>query len=276
MIKNKQKQYNTNMKNNQKGVAHLVALLLFVVIMAVGGAGYFVYNKEKGSESVTDENAEQVAQVSEVKIKHLGVEFGDYDPATNKAGDFKFTEALLSSGEGMQMLFMEYGHVIPGNSATGGMSKGNPQPTYILPLGTKVRALVDGKVYDVPKLYSNDYSVQIEVPGSELIFEMEHVINVKVKKGDVVKAGDVIAEVSDYDARNYDGLGLVEIGILKPGNPPSHICPFDYLDDSIKDDAFKKIIALKKAWEEYRGDSSIYDESKALVPGCASLDPIEG
>lgn len=264
------------MKQNQKGIAHLAAILVLVVIAAIGGAGYLVYNKEKASEQVTADNAEQVAKNSEAKIKHLGVEFGDYDPATNQAGDFKFTKAQLSSGEGMQMLFMEYGHVIPGNSASGGMSKGNPQPTYILPLGTKVKAIADGKVYDVPKLYSNDYSVQIEVPDSDLIFEMEHVINVKVKKGDTVKAGDVVAEVSDYDAKNYDGLGLVEIGILKPGNPPSHVCPFDYLDESIKDDAFMKIDALKKAWEEYRGDSSIYDESKALVPGCVSRAPIEG
>ncbi len=264
------------MKHNQKGIAHLAAILLVMVIAVIGGIGYFVYSKEKDSEPITADNAMQVAQNSPAKIKHLGVEFGDYDVTTNKAGDFKFTKALLSSGEGMQMLFMEYGHVIPGNSAMGGMSKGNPQPTYILPLGTKVKAITDGKVYDVPKLYSNDYSVQIEVPGSDLIFEMEHVINVKVKKGDIVKAGDVVAEVSDYDAKNYDGLGLVEIGILKPGNPPSHICPFDYLDDAIKDEAFKKIVALQKAWEEYRGDSSIYDESKVLVTGCISRDPIEG
>lgn len=264
------------MKQNQKGFAHLAIVLVIVVIAIIAGVGFMVYGKDKASEPVTVNTAVEVAEKSEAKIKHLGVEFGEYDASTNMAGDFKFTKAQLSSGEGMQMLFMEYGHVIPGNSASGGSSKGNPQPTYVLPLGTKVKAIVDGKVYDVPKLYSNDYSVQIEVPGTDMIFEMEHVINVKVKKGDTVKAGDVIAEVSDYDARNFDGQGLVEIGILKPGNPPSHICPFDYLDDSIKQDSFKKINSLKKAWETYRGDQSIYDEAKAIVPGCVSRDPIEG
>ena len=57
----------------------------------------------------------------------------------------------------------------------------------------------------MPKLYSNDYSVMVQGEGSELIFETEHVINVKVKKGDKVKTGDVIAEVSDYSAHGYNG-----------------------------------------------------------------------
>lgn len=172
------------------------------------------------------------------------------------------------------MLFFDYGFNVPATSA--GPEKKNPQPTFILPLGTKVHSLVDGEVFDVPKLYSNDYSVMVKAEGSELIFETEHVINVKVKKGDKVKAGDVIAEVSDYDAKNYAGMGLVEIGVLKGGNPPSHLCPFDYLDDSIKDSTLKNITALQKSWEEYRGDSSIYDESKVVIPGCLTREPIEG
>lgn len=145
-----------------------------------------------------------------------------------------------------------------------------------MPLGTKVHSLVDGEVFDVPKLYSNDYSVMVKGEGSDLIFETEHVKNVLVKKGDKIKAGSIVAEVSDYDAKNYAGMGLVEIGILKGGNPPSHLCPFDYLDDSIKDETFKKITALQTSWEEYREDISVYDESKVVVPGCLTRDPIEG
>jgi murein DD-endopeptidase MepM/ murein hydrolase activator NlpD len=266
------------MKINQKGVALLAALALVVIIAIIGSVGYIIFDKNKDATNPPNavNNSAQVTPSNTPKIKHLGVEFGDYDPATNMAGDFKFTKATLSSGAGMQMLFMEFGHVIPANSAMGGRSKGNPQPTYIVPLGTKVRAIADGIVYDVPKLYSNDYSVMIQGEGSDLIFEMEHVINVVVKKGDKVNAGDIVAEVSDYDARNYDGLGLVEIGILKPGNPPSHVCPFDYLDDSIKEESFNKINSLKKAWEAYRGDATIYDESNTQVPGCITSSPIEG
>lgn len=259
-------------KHKQSGFALVELLVVVIIIMAIAGVGLFVVGRNKdntGTQGATSSN-QQVAKKSEVKIKHLGVDLGAYDPATNKAGDFVFTKEKLE----FNRLFFDYGFEVPANSA--GPAKKNPQPTFILPLGTKVHSLVDGEVFDVPKLYSNDYSVMVQGEGSELIFETEHVINVKVRKGDKVKAGDVIAEVSDYDAKNYAGMGLVEIGVLKGGNPPSHLCPFDYLDDSIKGDTFKKITALQKSWEQYRGDSSIYDESKVVIPGCLSRDPIEG
>ncbi|MDQ5972609.1 MAG: Peptidase protein [Patescibacteria group bacterium] len=257
------------LKQKQSGFALIEALIIVVILAVIGGAGYFILNKNKDTK-VTSSNGQEVASKSEAKIKHLGVNLDYYDPATNKAGDFMFTKEDIS----FNRLFFDFGYEVPANSA--GPAKKNPQPTYIVPLGTKVHALVDGEVYDVPKLYSNDYSVMVQAEGSDLIFETEHVMNVKVKKGDKVKAGDVIAEVSDYDAKNYAGMGLVEIGILKGGNPPSHVCPFDYLDDSIKDDSLKKITALQKSWEDYRGDSTIYDESKVVIPGCLTRDPIEG
>ena len=259
-------------KQKQSGFALVELLVVIVIIMAIAAVGFFVVGRDKDDKAAqgTASNTQQVAKKSEVKIKHLGVDLDAYDPATNKAGDFVFTKEKLE----FSRLFFEYGFEVPANSA--GPAKKNPQPTFILPLGTKVHSLVDGEVFDVPKLYSNDYSVMVKGEGSELVFETEHVINVKVKKGDKVKAGDVIAEVSDYDAKNYAGLGLVEIGVLKGGNPPSHVCPFDYLDDSIKDSTLKKITALQKSWEEYRGDSSIYDESKVAVPGCVTRDRIEG
>lgn len=259
----------------QKGFAHVLLVVMIVVAAAVGGVGYLVLTKskdktEKNETKTTSSAAPEAAKKSGPKIKHLGVDLDTYDPATNKAGDFIFTKQKIE----FSRLFFDYGFEVPANSV--GPAKKNPQPTFILPLGTKVHALVDGEVFNVPKLYSNDYSVMVQAEGSDLIFETEHVINVKVKKGDTVKAGDVIAEVSDYDAKNYAGMGLVEIGVLKGGNPPSHLCPFDYLDESIKENTLKNITALQKSWEEYRGDSTIYDESKVVIPGCLSRDPIEG
>ncbi|MDP3993073.1 MAG: M23 family metallopeptidase [bacterium] len=211
-----------------------------------------------------------------LKIKSLGINLADFDPATGMAGDLKFTKTKFTSG--IQLLFSDYGYVIKAANSASGQDKSNPQPTFIAPLGTKVMSLVDGVVFDVPKLYSNDYSVQIyDGKDSKWVYETEHVINVLVKKGDAVKAGQVIAEVSDYSAHGYDGMGLFEIGLLKGGNPPQHFCPFSYLDDSIKDATLKQLSSLMKSWEEYRGDASLYpDESTYPVLGCLSLDPIAG
>jgi hypothetical protein len=203
-------------------------------------------------------------------IKHLGINLDYYDPATKKAGDIEFTDAKLGEYD---LPFFEFGYVIPASSARPNPMP-NPQPTIIVPLGTKVHSLVDGKVFNVPLLYSKDYSVQVMATGSDYIFETEHVINPLVKKGDKVKAGQVIAEVSDYDAHNYSGFGLYEIGVLKGGNPPVHLCPFAMLDPSIKDDTLAKLRAFYKSWNEFKG-KQVYDETLS-IPGCISTEAVPG
>lgn len=211
-----------------------------------------------------------------LKIKSLGINIGTFDPATGMAGDLRFSKAKFTSG--IQMLFTDYAYVIKATNSFSGKDKSNPQPTFIAPLGTKVMSLVDGVVFNVPKLYSDDYSVQVyDGKDATWVYETEHVINVLVKKGDTVKAGQAIAEVSGYSKQGYDGLGLFEIGLLRGGNPPQHFCPFNYLDDSIKDETFKKLSALMRSWEEYRGDTTLYpEESSYPILGCLTLEPING
>ena len=133
---------------------------------------------------------------------------------------------------------------------------------------------------NMPMLWSGDISIQVTTDGQlqRWVYEIEHVINPKVKVGDRVTAGQIIAEVSNFDKGVPAGFGAVEIGILHGGGegPPEHVCPFAYLDPSVKEDLEKKITAFYKSWEEYRGDPTIYDESALPSPGCLSLDPIEG
>lgn len=229
----------------------LVLLLVFIAVAVL-----FLKSNPKTSDTI------QVGTVDEppLKLKSIGVNFED----------FKFTREKLQ----FNRLFIDYGFFIPASSAS--PDKKNPQPTFILPLGTKVRSLVDGIVVDIPTLWSGDYSVMVGNGDdrSQWRYETEHVINVLVKVGDKVSAGQVIAEVSGFDKGAPAGFGAVEIGILKGGNPPQHVCPFAYLDESIKTETLKKISAFFKAWEEYVGDSTLYPEM-SLVPGCLTLDPIE-
>ena len=92
-------------------------------------------------------------------LKSIGVNLDYYDPKTGKAGDFMFTKEKLQ----FNSLFMGYGFFIPASSASS--DKKNPQPTYILPLGTPVRSLVDGVVANMPKLWSGDISIQVTTDG---------------------------------------------------------------------------------------------------------------
>ena len=258
-------------KLNQSGFAHILIVIMVIVIGLVSYAAFRTFQEK--SSTYTSQNVQDKAMSSKVKIKSMPVDIGTYDPVSKRSGDLVFPEKKLP--EGVQpVLFSEFGYKMPGNSANNFLSQASPQPTFIVAPNTKIKAMIDGQVVSVSKLYSNDYSIHMKGKGSDLIFEHEHVIKPLVKEGDTVKAGTIIATASDYDARNLLGLGVFEMGLLKGGNPPIHLCIFDYLDESIKQDTFNKISALKKSWEEYPGDTSLYDESSTAIPGCINRDPI--
>ena len=205
-------------------------------------------------------------------LKSLGVTLGPYDPATGMAGDFRFTNGRLQQNR----LWMDYGYVIPGAGTSTGQDKANPQPTFILPMGTKVRSLVDGVVVGVPELYSHDFSIMVASgEQSPWRYETEHVIHPLVRVGDRVTAGQIIAEVSDWSSGGNDGLGMVEIGLLKGGNPPQHFCPFQYLDPSVRAQFQDQIRQFYSAWESYKGDTTLYDEASMPMVGCRTLDPVD-
>lgn len=241
--------------SNQKGISviYIVIAVVTLLVLAV-----FFLRPPLGKEGIKSESGDKPPLL----LKGIGINLDD----------IVFSKAYLT---GFNMPFMGFGYVMPAKFSAAGKDKANPQPTFILPLGTKVYSIVDGVVANTPKVWSGDYSIQVTTDGKmeKWIYETEHVINPKVKVGDKVKAGQVIAEVSDFN-KNIPGFGIVEIGILKGGNPPQHICPFNYLDPSIKEKTVTKIKALYKSWEEYTGNTTLYNEDEP-VTGCVSMNPID-
>lgn len=234
------------------------AIISFGITLAI--IGFSLTNKPNTlTQLVQEENSD----TPPILIKHLGIDFDK---------DLVFTKEKFE----FDSIFFDYGFVIPANSETG-KEKSNPQPTFIVPLGTPARSLVDGTVVAIPTLWSGDYSIQVTINGKmqKWIYETEHVINPKVKVGDKVTAGQIVGEVSNFNNGAPVGFGAVEIGILKGGNPPNHVCPFLYLDPSIKESVYTKLRSFYKAWNEYRG-KTIYNESAYSVPGCLTLSEIEG
>src|SRR3989338_3785446 len=136
-------------------VFRISAPFIGILVASIGAVVWFMVNQpytgreERSLGGATDPNTPPLF------IKHLGVSLDTYDPNTGMAGDFKFTKAKLQ----FDRLMMDYGFFIPASSAS--QEKFNPQPTFILPLGTKVRSLVDGVVVEMPKLYSHDYSIMV-------------------------------------------------------------------------------------------------------------------
>ncbi|HET7098989.1 MAG TPA: M23 family metallopeptidase [Patescibacteria group bacterium] len=240
------------------------SILMVLVILTVGGAIMFSLFKKGNTSNPVNIGALTPSPNSDeppLKLKSIGIEFSD----------FKFTKDKLQ----FDKPFMEYGFFIPGSDAEH-PAKNNPQPTFVVPLGTPVRSLVDGVVANIATVWSGDYSVQFTADGKmqKWVYETEHIINPKVKVGDKVVAGQIIGEVSTFDKGVPAGYGTVEIGILKGGNPPQHVCPFAYLDDSIKNEVFKKMGELFKSWQDYIGNQTLYKAT--TIPGCLTLEAIDG
>lgn len=253
----------------KKKKSFLVFLLFFII---AGLLLVSVVNKKDQGQSLFPSAKTTSTDTPPLLLKSIGINLDYYDSKTGKAGDFLFTKQKLQ----FNSLFMGYGFFIPASSAS--PDKKNPQPTYILPLGTQVRSLVDGVVANMPTLWSGDISIQVTTDGKlqRWVYEVEHVINPKVKVGDKVTAGQIVGEVSNFDKGAPPGFGAVEIGILKGGNPPQHVCPFAYLDPSIKEEMLAKIKAFYRSWEEYYGSAALYNEETTAIPGCLTLSPIEG
>ena len=93
-------------------------------------------------------------------------------------------------------------------------------------------------------------------------------------------AGQVIAEVAlAIGGLRQSNLGFTEVMIVKlggshGGNPTA--CLYNLLDESVKDKYHKQIYKLVADWEEFKGDTSIYDEGAWESPGCIFNEIIEG
>lgn len=260
-------------KLNTRGFGAVEVLIIIVVLMGVGFAGYKVLTKnnaknERDQGRSSAESAAETGSDNSIVMKSIGFKLDYYDEASNRAGDMQFTKIPLFNDQ----IWGDFGQQDP--RSPNDPTKRNPQPTFILPLGTKVLSLIDGTVTKVEELYSGDTTIWVSPnKDSPLNFETEHVTKPAVKVGDRVKSGQPIAEVSDYDTKAHPGFGIVEIGVLgQNGNRPSHSCPFQYLDGSVKSDTLKKITALHDAWEKYLG-KDVYG-SKYALPGCVTTDPV--
>jgi len=251
----------------------LILIVISVMIIVVCFSGCNDSSMDKLDTNNKSDNDEKFNQPI---IENIGLEIDFYNNATNKAGDFEFDTFIYPWGEEIynHKVFYDYGDISTNEE---GVTELEPQPIFIVPLGTKVHAITSGVISDISTLYSDDYTIHVIKPENpKWTYEHEHVINLTVEIGDKVTAGQIIAEVSDYNQwLKNDGYGVFDIGILttENGNPVHH-CPFMYLNESVKQDYFEKINALYESWEKYTDNRSLYDEDKHAIPGCITLDPI--
>ena len=196
-------------------------------------------------------------------LKNLGVEFGAWNREAGRAGAFLFNEAAKQR----EKIFLEFGARV--RDSQGG-TKTLPTFEYVTAGDADVFAVADGVVLDaVFQPEYGDYELTILPAGSAnwRVYH-DHVRELRVAKGQGLKAGEVIGKVGT----SAGGLGRMEIMLGAPGSQgrPVDYCPFLYFDPQLKKEFEERVSRHMRDWEEFKGDSSIYDERNHVLPGCAT------
>ncbi|MEK6872870.1 MAG: M23 family metallopeptidase [Nanoarchaeota archaeon] len=231
------------------------------IIFSFDEEGLNIDNTEKETYKELEEIKEDKPSV----LKNLGVNIDAWNKQTNLAGDLLFTKDLLfDDGNIMnEWVFVEFGGT--------GQRKSDPLGSnieywFFVPLGTKLRAPVDGIIQVVFFNHTQDWGINFySDKGNNWIVSFEHVVNLVVKEGDVVKAGDIIAEAA---SRINKEIAMVELAVWRHGSGEIYkFCPFEFLDESLKPIYEEKINQLAKDWEEFIG-KDVYQQEKWVAPGC--------
>lgn len=193
-------------------------------------------------------------------LKNLGVSFEPWDKNTNRAGAFIFLPAE-------NKLFLEYGAEVP--SSEGG-TKILPTLEYRTAADADVFAAMDGIVTNITyEEITQDYSIHIQPElDSAWVLEHDHVSNLKVSKGDAVKAEDILGKAGTLGGE----LGRTEIMFWGPGLSSTRIntyCPFKYFAPELLSEYQQKALRHMKDWEEFKNNQNLYNEERHIFPGCA-------
>jgi len=244
---------------NQAGLGHLVLILGIVIVIVIGFAGWKVISKPaadnddkaKSSQPKQQGTSEKEADIS---LQNLGLlSFDSIDITTQATREFS-TKNLK-------------GFYIFGDKLSGGRT--NPNFEYAsVKAGSKVVSSIDGVVGFINQQQdSKDSEVFIQPKeGSAWTIGYDHIANVAVKKGDVVKAGDVLGE----PAVQNNGLLRFEIQINKDENSiTTHYCPTTLLANSVKEKWLTDLTAMQNRWESVT-KLELYDLASQNPVGCTT------
>ena len=134
------------------------------------------------------------------------------------------------------------------------------------PLGTKLHAPIDGIIHVGFIDHTKDWGINIAPSAnSDWFVSFEHMTNLTVKEGDIVKAGDIVGEAAPRIKTPDYEIAMVELAVWTGGGPKR--CPFLFLAEDLKPVYEQKINQLAKEWEEFIG-KDVYQQEDWIAPGC--------
>jgi len=247
-----------NKNLGQSGFSHIVAIIVILLVATIGFAGWRVMSKtQQKSTNQSSQKSPSVSKKStesepDISLQNLGLASLDKVNITTNA-----TREFTSNGL--------KGFYIFGDSLSGGRT--NPNFEYSsLKDGTKVISAIDGIVAFIREQPdSKDFEVFIQPKENSMwTIGYDHIVNLAVKKGAPIKAGDVIGD----PALQNNGLTRFEIQINKDeGGITTHYCPTVLLATSAKDKAIGELTNMQNSWEKITG-LELYDLTAQNPVGC--------
>jgi hypothetical protein len=188
-------------------------------------------------------------------IENLGVRFGPWNHSTNQAGDFHFLP-------NEQKVFLEFGARV---ADAGGGFKELPTFEYRLRKDAWIVAIAEGRITRLayqPDTRDYEFAATSE---SDQDFEVgyDHVLNLRVGLHQSIDPGDTLGQAGTWNA----DLGRFEIMINNNKTRLSY-CPFCCFDTSKAEAVMGQVLQFMRDWEEFKGDTTIYDERSHTFAGC--------
>ncbi|MCA9392471.1 peptidoglycan DD-metalloendopeptidase family protein [candidate division WWE3 bacterium] len=191
-------------------------------------------------------------------LKNLMINFAPYSSKTGLAGAFKFVASE-------DMVFLPFGVTVSGPSGPKVLGTFEYRTT---PNAT-VLVAADGYVQSI-KLNPTDPDYEILItPNADSYWQVwyDHVKNVAVKVGDYVTAGTTLGTAGVWSNTLSRTELMVRYSNWKT-NETYTVCPFNIFDPSLKSTYTAKVTRHMSDWESFKGDTSIYNESSQIAPGC--------
>lgn len=204
-------------------------------------------------------------------LKNMGITIEPWNKQTNLAGDLIFSKKLLFDDGRVSndKVFIDFGH----KEKYRPDDIGSIEYWFYVPLKTKVRAPIDGTVEVAFFNHTKDWGVNIRTDNSEWIVSFEHLVNLIVKEGDTIKAGDIVGEATPRTTFKNE-IAMVELAVWTGGKGIVKYCPFNYLDESLKPVYKEKFEKVANDWETFIG-RDVYQQEKWVAPGCLVENIIE-
>src|SRR3989344_8624134 len=195
-------------------------------------------------------------------LRNLGVNIDVWNKETNLAGDLIFDKRIIYDDgySANNKVFLDFGS----KDKYRVNDVGAIEYWFYVPIGTKVRSPVDGTVQVVFFEHTKDWGVTLVPKGSRWLVSFEHLVNLSVVEGDVVRAGDIVGEAAP---RIGSAIAMVELVVWTGGESIVKYCPYNFLDESLKPVYREKINKLPLDLEEFTGQN-VYKQEAWVLPGC--------